>query len=164
MDLRWISPAALVATDTRRRRNRQARVAVKPGMQRIFLGLAALVLLAGCGIANGDSSTGSSNVQGRTVAAPGCPLQATANPCKASPVQADISATRQGSATVVARTTSDPDGSFALDLSPGSYTVTAVATKGLPMPQTKSAEINVPQDGQIKVTITFDSGIRTPTS
>ena len=98
--------------------------------------VAALWLLAGCGVHDGSERTQvHSGIAGWVQLGPQCPVVSEDHPCPDKPaagstvtvfkgLPADVVA---GGADVVARTTIHADGSYRLAVAPGTYVVTADA-------------------------------------
>ena len=96
-------------------------------------------------------------VRGTVLAAPGCPVERAASPCPAIHVPgASVIASR--GTTEAAEVRSGADGSFALTLPAGTYTLTATAPGAYR--SSASQVVQVAANGAAIVTITLDSGIR----
>jgi hypothetical protein len=125
-------------------------------------------LLSGCGSPSPaqDRSTSpgaaDSGIHGRTVAAPGCPIQPADGPCPEHPTAAHVVVTVAGSKDVVESLDSGTDGTFDVDLAPGRYSLKATADPGGATPQTRVRSVTVTPDHYTRLVITFDSGIRVP--
>ena len=96
-------------------------------------------------------------VHGAVLAAPGCPVERTASPCPAIHVpDARVVASRGD--TVVAEVRSTSDGTFALTVPAGTYTLTASTLDGYR--SSAGQTIQATASSSDVVTITLDSGIR----
>ena len=118
---------------------------------------AALLMVAVTACAAGNTGTAQLTVSGRVVAAPSCAVAREGSACPPKPVTgAVVEAVANGD--TAASTTSASDGSFALQLPPGRYSLTATSTTGFSA--TTTTDIDVPATGLGGVTLTLDSGIR----
>lgn len=121
-----------------------------------LLVLAATLSLAACGnVSNVPAAT--AVVEGTVLAAPGCPVERAASPCAAIRVSGASVVVSLGNAEV-ARVRSAADGTFAVAVPAGTYTLTATAAGAYR--SSASQVILVPASGPAIVTITLDSGIR----
>ena len=114
------------------------------------------LLLAACG--GGGGAEPGTGVEGIVSVGPQCPVQTLDSPCPDLPFVGEVQATASdGSVTTV---TTDPQGSFTMDLVPGSYTLVALTAGDggppTPIPQT----VMVEQGSYTQVTLEVDSGIR----
>lgn len=138
---------------------------VRPSrMRMMFLSLVLLSALAACGGDPGGTGGGKTGIRGSAVAGPSCPLESTASPCRPTGVVAHLAVSRVSGSQVLAQTDSAADGHFTLAVPPGRYVVTATLTNGVPSPQTLHRSVTVASQGFVDITMTFDSGIRTPTA
>jgi hypothetical protein len=123
-------------------------------MRSVTLALLSLVLVA-CGDGAGD---GSSGVRGQVLAGPQCPVEQEGSPCPDLPFEGVVVAsTTDGE---VARTETDADGRFELDLDPGTYAVVAEASGSAQPPFGEPQDVTVPEGAFVDVTLTVDTGIR----
>ena len=108
------------------------------------------LLLAACA-----ASTGS-EVSGRVLAGPTCPVQRLDSPCPDRPVAvALVVADERGG--VVARVTSDADGRFRLALAPGSYMIRSDSQR---LPVLRPTPFVVVVGRVTELDLRADSGIR----
>jgi hypothetical protein len=138
--------------------------AVGRGMGPIRLLILALVGLgtAACA-ASGTSPPQAldSGVQGVTMVGPTCPVQQE-TACPDQPLaSANLTVTRQGSATTVATGRSDADGHFRIPLAPGAYILRPANPSGDAVPPSAPARpFVVHPHAYTELTVKFDSGIR----
>jgi hypothetical protein len=114
------------------------------------------LLLAACG--GGGGAEPGTGVEGIVSVGPQCPVETLDSPCPDLPFVGEVRATASdGNVTTV---TTDAQGSFTMDLVPGSYTLVAdTAGDGgppTPIPQT----VMVEQGSYTQVNLEVDSGIR----
>src|SRR4029079_10199407 len=110
------------------------------GMSRhAVIALLASVILGGCMLqpwATGsppDGSTAGTNLTGRVVAGPTCPVvtEPPQSGCNARPVNGAVVLVLDSARTQDARATSAADGSFAIELPPGRYRLVPQPVEGL---------------------------------
>jgi hypothetical protein len=99
----------------------------------------------------------STGIAGIASIGPTCPVQRIDSPCPDRPFQGTIVARDRGG-TEAARTDSDQQGVFKLDLPPGTYVVLAIV--GGPFPISKPLEVTVLMGEVAQVQLKLDSGIR----
>jgi len=119
--------------------------------------LALALLVAACGQGAGPHGT----ITGDVVAGPTCPVERPENPCPPKPVpdrRVDIQA-RDGA--TVASTTTDANGHFSVDVSPGAYVVHVTAGPGmLGIRQSTPGYVTVEAGKTDYIKIELDTGIR----
>lgn len=123
--------------------------------------VSGLLVLAGCGC---DDAAGraTSGVTGQVRLGPTCPVESAGTPCEDRPA-ADVVVTVfealsgevQATGPMVARGTTDSDGSFRIAVPPGDYVVTARAGMSCEV-----VDARVPDDSFVTVTVACDTGIR----
>ena len=113
---------------------------------------AMLAFAAGCTPAPTDSG-----VRGTVRIGPITPVQQQGQPSDA-PYAADLVIT-DSNGSVVARVRSGVDGTFAMDLAPGTYSITGVGGATPPTPS-EPQTFTVRAHQFATVTLTYDSGIR----
>lgn len=87
---------------------------------------------------------------------PQCPVEQAGSPCPDRPLSTELTFVRNGE--VVARVTSKADGSFRVNLEPGTYQIEA---RALSVAQSlKPMEATVRAGVYTTVTVRIDSGIR----
>ena len=93
---------------------------------------------------------------------PTCPVQQETAICPDQPLaSANLTVTRQGSATVVATTRSDGHGHFRIPLAPGAYILHPANPSDSAVPPSAPARpFLVHPHGYTELTVKFDSGIR----
>ncbi len=99
---------------------------------------------------------------GRLVAGPRCPVE-TVPPlpaCAPLPVAGATVVATDVTGREVARTVSKGDGSYVLDLAPGTYTLTPSTTLGGTLRAPKGRSVTVAVSEPLTVDFTFDTGIR----
>jgi len=114
------------------------------------------------------ASASPSGIDGQVVLGPTCPVQREGDPqCGAKPVAAAEVVIRTlghrdrsappAEGPEVARTSSDADGRFRVDLPPGDYTLETTMADGR---QCKPLDVTVPSGGRADATVLCDTGIR----
>lgn len=123
--------------------------------------LLLLLAAAGCGTAGPGASTGS-GVEGVVTLGPTCPVEQERVPCPAEPpagVAVIVSKRLPGELYApgreVARTTTDAEGLFRVDVAPGEYVVTAEAGMSCEL-----MDIIVVASEYAQVVVPCDTGIR----
>lgn len=96
-------------------------------------------------------------VQGRITAGPTCPVEQIGHPCPPAPVVETIEARDQDGQTI-ATTRSQSDGSYSLQLQPGSY-VLVVVTESI-FPSCTPVDVTVTAGASTTADISCDTGIR----
>ncbi len=91
----------------------------------------------------------------------GCGVDFDQSPCPDRPVSSDISITRPGSATIVARIRSGVDGRFRVALSPGRYVLWMVSSTGAGR-RGEPFDVDVEVGRYSSVTLRMDSGFQFP--
>lgn len=126
--------------------NRSESVDVLKGVARLLLALA----LAAC------AASAASEISGRVLAGPTCPVQRIDSPCPDRPVAMALAVTDERGG-VVARVTSDADGRFHLALAPGSY---VIRSDGSRLPLLRPTPFVVVTGRVTELDLRADSGIR----
>jgi hypothetical protein len=131
-------------------------------MRLLILALVGLATAACAASRPSPSQPLDSGVQGVTMVGPTCPVQPDTAACPDQPfAKANLTVTRQGSATVVATGRSDADGYFRIPLAPGAYTLHPANPAGTAVPPSAPARaFLVHPDAYTQLTLRFDSGIR----
>lgn len=127
---------------------------------------AALLPLTGC---TGDdpeppSRQGepvSTGVTGIALVDEGCPVLESSQPCPEVPFRARIEAYSQDGRRLGV-TSSDEEGAFRLSLEPGAYELRGTAIDGKPVPVLMPVPVTVTAGRPTRVTLHFDSGVRSP--
>jgi hypothetical protein len=124
--------------------------------------LLALILFSAC--ARGPS-TGSDDgeavgtIRGAVLLAPTCPVESIESPCPGRPL-ADVPVlAMDDEGNVRARTRSDDDGGFAMDVAPGTYVLTASIQED-PARSVKPVRVDVVAGEVVRSDVVVDSGIR----
>lgn len=133
-------------------------IAVRP----IAAAFTAVALIA-CGADNPTGSGDFAQVRGRVVSEPSCPVETAGAECSPQPLATTVEAFEgegqaAGHAEPTASAEAGADGSFELDLAPGTYTLVADPPGGLGAPATEKVTVGTGQEAE--VTLTIDSGIR----
>ncbi len=115
----------------------------------------SLVLIA-CG--NGDHAQPGTGIRGTVSIGPQCPVEQANSPCPDRPFQGHVQATAADGATTTS--TTDGEGRFTIDVSPGTYDVVALTTNGGGPPTAISQTVVVSEGAYTFVTLELDSGIR----
>jgi hypothetical protein len=112
-----------------------------------------VVSLTACG--KGSIGEASGGISGSVTAGPTCPVERADSPCPPRPWTGTVRATDVNGKAFDTQT--DPQGTYALHLPPGTYTVAAV-TSGMPSngtPQTLTVG-----DAMLRLDLRVDTGIR----
>lgn len=129
-------------------------------------GVLALVLsvsfLAGCGDQDPGTIRDRSGIAGRVQLGPQCPVETEGDPCADMPAaRSRVSVAKQlpgdsyAGGEVVARTTTDADGHYRVDVAPGRYVVKADAGMSCEL-----MDARVTASAYSKVDVPCDTGIR----
>ncbi len=127
------------------------------------------VSLAGCaGVqspqpkATSSPSMAASGVRGIAVVDIGCPVLENSSTCPQVPLQTRIIAVRAGSIEQVAVNDTRADGTFSIELAPGSYELRGADPAGAALPVAVPVPVVVRSGEFTSVTVVFDSGVRVP--
>ena len=123
--------------------------------------LVACVALSACGgyhFPGGGSSGGTGTVTGKVVAVPCAPVERADSPCPGRPVPGIVLTFTSSSKEQVTATT-DPAGSYAVELQAGTWTV---AFKSFMRIISGPTSITVDAGGSLVANYVVDSGIRLP--
>ena len=122
----------------------------------------AVLFLAGCGDQGPGTTRDQSGVAGRVQLGPQCPVETEGEPCEDEPaagsrvtVAKQLPGDSYAGGKVVARTTTDADGSYRVAVAPGNYVVTADAGMSCEL-----MDVRVEAGAYSKVDIPCDTGIR----
>ena len=122
----------------------------------------AVLFLAGCGDQGPGTTRDQSGVAGRVHLGPQCPVETAGEPCEDQPaagstvtVAKQLPGDSYAGGEVVARTTTDADGSYRVAVVPGKYLVTADAGMSCEL-----TDARVKAGAYSKVDIPCDTGIR----
>jgi hypothetical protein len=114
--------------------------------------------LVACGNETGAGDAGS-GIEGTVAIGPTCPVELAESPCADAPYEAVITVTNGGE--VVATGESAEDGTFRIQVPPGTYTVTAEPLVADAIAHADALQHVVVGTGAFThVGISFDSGIR----
>jgi hypothetical protein len=124
---------------------------------RVGLAIVVSVVLAACG----DDSSSTVSVSGYAHAGPMCPVASIpADPaCADRPVEDAVMLVRNSSGVVIAEPRSGVDGTFVVELSPGSYTFMPQPVEGL-MGTAPEQEVVVGTTPVTGLDFAYDTGIR----
>jgi hypothetical protein len=122
----------------------------------------AVSILAGCGDQDPGTTRDQSGVTGRVHLGPQCPVETEGDPCADEPaagsrvtVAKQLPGDSYAGGEVVARTTTDGDGSYRVAVAPGEYVVTADAGMSCEL-----MDARVTTGSYSTVDIPCDTGIR----
>ena len=121
----------------------------------IWLGLA--LGLAGCGTS--PATTLDSGIQGTVQVGPTCPVQRINSPCPPRPLATTV-VVRNQQGIEVKRFHSGGDGSFKVDLAPGTYTLVGLPIGASFLPRPIPTTATVAKGAYTTVNVEYDSGIR----
>jgi hypothetical protein len=128
----------------------------------VFTVALAVLFLAGCGDQSPGTTRDQSGVAGRVHLGPQCPVETEGEPCEDEPaagsrvtVAKQLPGDSYAGSEVVARTTTDADGSYRVAVAPGKYVVTADAGMSCEL-----MDARVEAGAYSKVDIPCDTGIR----
>ena len=124
--------------------------------------VAAVFILAGCGDQDPGTTHDQSGIAGRVHLGPQCPVETKGDPCADEPAAGSrVTVAEQppgdsyAGGEVVARTTTDADGSYRVAVAPGDYVVTADAGMSCEL-----MDVRVTAGAYSRVDIPCDTGIR----
>lgn len=124
---------------------------------------AAAIVLVATGCTGGADRDGArplaSGISGTTVVDIGCPTLPATGSCPTRPLPAQLRVTRSDTTTVAELTTPE-DGTFTIELAPGSYQILATNLSGAPLPTAEPVSVEVTEGQITRVTVQFDSGVR----
>lgn len=127
-------------------------------MKRVLFLVVAIAVLVACGDKGGTGEAGS-GIEGTVSIGPTCPVEMAESPCEDAPYRAKI--TVMDSDEVVATGESAEDGTFKIEVPPGTYTVTAEPLVPDAIAHADPLQHIVVGTGAFThVGISFDSGIR----
>jgi hypothetical protein len=152
------------------------RGAMKPARLGLSAAVVAILIVGGCNPGAGGSSAGgpiassaptattaTASVHGKAVAGPTCPVEpASPLPGECAPrlVADAVLVVTDAAGHEVARVTTAADGTFAVELPAGSYTLTPQVVTGL-MGVAPPIPVTVPASGAAgEVVVQYDTGIR----
>jgi Carboxypeptidase regulatory-like domain len=122
--------------------------------------LLSLTLLAGCARGSSEGSDEQlGTIRGSVLLAPTCPVESTESPCPGRPLAGVPVRIVDADGNVRASAVSDDDGSFTIDVAPGSYLLTASIEED---PARSVAPVRVMvRAGEVEhADVQVDSGIR----
>jgi hypothetical protein len=122
--------------------------------------LLSLTLLAGCARGSSEGSDEQlGTIRGSVLLAPTCPVESTESPCPGRPLAGVPVRVVDADGNVRASAVSDDDGSFTIDVAPGSYLLTASIEED---PARSVAPVRVMvRAGEVEhADVQVDSGIR----
>jgi hypothetical protein len=129
-------------------------------MRALLVGVAAALVLTGCGSESPTATQPSTGITGHVLLGPTCPVENAASPCpdQAAPAGVRVTVSKwraQGALRIVATTETGADGEFQVPLRPGKYVVQADAGMFC-----KPIDVLVPDGQPTHVEVTCDTGIR----
>ena len=114
-----------------------------------------ILLLTAC--ASGATNTTTSGVEGQVLIGPMCPVVQEGVPCPDKPYQATV-AVLDEKRNKITQFESDAQGNFKIGLKPGTYLLAPESPNGFTRADEQTVTVI---EGQfVRVTITYDSGIR----
>ncbi len=120
---------------------------------------AALILQFDAGLIDSLPAVAASGIEGLVTIGPMCPVMQEDTPCPDQPFQATIVIEDEGG-DEVATVESAEDGSFRIELAPGSYTLIPQSPNPGAPPHAGEQQVEVEAGAFTEVTIQYDSGIR----
>ena len=124
----------------------------------------ALVLgglaLAAVACAGGTAAGAESGIRGRVLIGPQCPVEQEGSPCPDKPFEGTVQVSTE-SGRPVDSVKSDRNGSFEIELEPGTYVLTVAGLEGPTF--AKPITVTVRTGQMTAVTVLVDTGIRGPT-
>jgi hypothetical protein len=130
----------------------------RPGPAVALLLLLAMALSA-CGRGGPSGTDRASGIEGRVTIGPTCPVERPDSPCPDAPIVATIRVL--SGSDVVATGRSASDGTFRIDVQPGTYTVAAEPTTAGGIARSTPVDGVVVRAGSFThVDLSLDSGIR----
>jgi hypothetical protein len=101
-----------------------------------------------------------SGVEGVATIGPTCPKEEVGAECPTQPFQTELTIREAASGEVAATVNSGADGTFRVDLEPGSYVIEGPAPRLDMEPTARPIEFTVEPGTYVQVELRFDSGIR----
>jgi hypothetical protein len=126
-------------------------------MKPVLILLLAAFVFAACSIM--PTPDGSSGIYGRVTIGPICPVVQPGKDCPDRPYQATLNILTT-SGNKVARTVTDADGNFRVNLLPGNYILHPETPQNQPLPRAQEQTFTVVAGRFIELNVTYDSGIR----
>jgi hypothetical protein len=114
------------------------------------------LLLAACATSAAPPESG---VEGRVWVGPMCPVVQEGVPCPDQSLEAELEVT-DSAGRVVARTRSEPDGSYRIPLAEGTYLMTPLSPSEAGLPFADPFPFEVAAGTWLSLDIHYDSGIR----
>lgn len=123
--------------------------------------LVALTLFSACarGPSAGSDDEAVGTIRGAVLLAPTCPVESIESPCPGRPLAGVSVLAVDDEGNVRARTISDDDGRFAMDVAPGTYVLTASIQED-PARSVKPVRVDVVAGEVVHSDVVVDSGIR----
>jgi hypothetical protein len=118
--------------------------------------LAVFPLALAVAACSGQVTPTATGIQGHVEESPTCPVERINSPCPPKPLAATV-IVRRGASEVL-RFRSSSDGSFKVELPPGTYSLVGLQSGVLPRPI--ATEVVVVAGHYTQVTVEYDSGIR----
>lgn len=123
--------------------------------------LLALILFSACarGPSAGSDDEAVGTIRGAVLLAPTCPVESIESPCPGRPLAGVPVLAVDDEGNVRARTMSDDDGGFAMDVAAGTYVLTASIQED-PARSVKPVRVDVVAGEVVLSDVVVDSGIR----
>jgi hypothetical protein len=125
----------------------------------LLLAVVALALLAACGEGPAGSDGPLGTIRGSVLLAPTCPVETTESPCPGRPLGGVSVRVVDDEGEVHASAVSDDDGRFEMDVTPGTYLLTASIRQD-PARSVQPTRVEVGAGELIHTDVLVDSGIR----
>jgi hypothetical protein len=125
----------------------------------LLLALVALTLLAACGEGQAGSEGPLGKIRGSVLLTPTCPVETTESPCPERPLAGISVRVVDDEGEVHASAVSDDDGRFEMDVTPGTYLLTASIEQD-PARSVRPTRVEVGAGELVQTDVLVDSGIR----
>jgi hypothetical protein len=125
----------------------------------LLLAVVALALLAACGEEQAGSDGSLGTIRGSVLLAPTCPVETTESPCPGRPLAGVSVRVVDDEGEIHASAVSDDDGRFEIDVTPGTYLLTASIPKD-PARSVQPTRVEVGAGQVVHSDVLVDSGIR----
>lgn len=119
--------------------------------------LSLALVAAACG--RSGPAAAASGVEGVVLIGPMCPVVRADTPCPDQPFQSEIRV-EDASGLRLTQFQTEPTGRFRVELAPGNYTLVPLSPNDGGPPSAAPVPVTVPSGRFVRVTITYDSGIR----
>jgi hypothetical protein len=107
-----------------------------------------------------DASPPSTILAGQVLIGPVCPVVRPGDQCADQPYQGNLSIRTPSGDQEITQVAADPQGSFAVDLAPGTYQIVPLSPPGHILPRGIPQTVNVECGLTTTIEVHYDSGIR----